>query len=480
MNYVNSFKLFGLDVRQIPCICGEGAPDSTVLCKAGCLYLDIVGKKKYLCTEVTEAGTVWVDDDTTVVDPLWMSVTLGEELYNSDSVHIGDWTLQNPDEFFCQSGNTSSLQIDLPQDCEGKLYNIEFTSSSAIGVDNLDIYVGGEVCSELYGRVSAGSHASIAMTCGTGQYLEFTPSGAFEGTISAISIREILAPRSATHKILSIDQQVMTECRLEQNNNFIGLHSGRYCTSGTDNIGIGMYALRKNTSGFWNVALGQSTLEANQTGSRNIAIGHIALQSNTTGLRNVAIGTFALPHNTTGFRNVSIGADSMNDNTSGSDNVAIGYGSLRTNISGTYNVAIGYAASGKCTGSSNTCIGSLAHAEATTASECVAIGVGSLRIATSGGANVAVGNSAGSKLLKGQRCTFIGRSSNCTDASNWISNSTAIGYGAIVDASNQVVIGNDSVTETKLSGDIIIRQPSGVAKQLVFNDDNTITWVAVQ
>ena len=480
MNYVNSFKLFGLDVRQIPCICGEGAPDATVICKAGCLYLDIVSKKKYICTEATEAGTVWVADDTIMLDESVLSVTLGEELYSSTAVHLNDWVLQNSDEFFCQEGNTSVLQIDMPQDCEGKLYNIEFTSSSDIGVDNLDIYVGGEVCSELYGRVYAGGRASIAMTCGSSSYLEFTPSGSFEGVISDISIREILAPKGATHKIMSAASQLITECRLEQNNSFLGLHSGRYCTSGTDNVGVGMYALRKNTSGFWNVALGQSALEANQTGSRNIAIGHIALQSNTTGLRNIAIGTFALPHNTTGFRNVSIGADSMNDNTSGSDNVAIGYGSLRTNISGTYNVAIGYAASGKCTGSSNTSIGSLAHAEATTASECVAIGYGSLRIATSGGANVAVGNGAGSKLLKGQRCTFIGRSSNCTDTANWISNSTAIGYGAIVDASNQVVIGNDSVTETKLSGDIIIRQPSGVAKQLVFNDDNTITWVAAQ
>lgn len=40
MNYVDSFNLFGKDVKQIPCITGEGSPTSTTIGAVGMLYMD--------------------------------------------------------------------------------------------------------------------------------------------------------------------------------------------------------------------------------------------------------------------------------------------------------------------------------------------------------------------------------------------------------------------------------------------------------
>src|ERR1019366_805105 len=47
-------------------------------------------------------------------------------------------------------------------------------------------------------------------------------------------------------------------------------------------------------------------------------------------------------------------------------------------------------------------------------------------------------------------CTFIGNLAQ--QSADGITNSTALGYGAVVTASNQVVIGNTSVTAVKING----------------------------
>lgn len=61
MNYVESFKLFGTEAMQIPCIKGDGAPTTSTQGAVGCLYMDTSSKSKglYKCVDVTEGVYTW-------------------------------------------------------------------------------------------------------------------------------------------------------------------------------------------------------------------------------------------------------------------------------------------------------------------------------------------------------------------------------------------------------------------------------------
>ena len=152
-----------------------------------------------------------------------------------------------------------------------------------------------------------------------------------------------------------------------------------------------------HAQGNGNTAVGANALVNNDTGwaGNNTAIGDRALQANTRGYSNTAIGSMTLYKNTEGDANVAIGYRAMDANTMGHFNTAIGRGALYLNTTGQGNTAVGYSAlyTTDTTGQYNTGIGFLA--------------------------DVTTGD---------------------------LSNATAIGYNAKVDASNKVRIGNTSVT----------------------------------
>jgi hypothetical protein len=117
--------------------------------------------------------------------------------------------------------------------------------------------------------------------------------------------------------------------------------------------------------------------------------------------------------NNSGAYNTGIGYDALKLNTTGTHNTALGYKVLDANIGGKYNTAIGHAALGaNSSGDANT-----------------ALGYGTLGGITSGHYNTAIGY-------------------NAFSSGNY-SNSTAIGYGTTITGSNQVHIGNTSITEIK-------------------------------
>ena len=105
------------------------------------------------------------------------------------------------------------------------------------------------------------------------------------------------------------------------------------------------------------------------------------------------------------------GEYSLYSNTTGSSNTANGSGSLQSNTTGNSNTASGYA---------------------------------SLYYNTTGNYNTAFGRYAGRSNTTGIYNTFIGYYANASTGD--LTNATAIGNGAVVNASNKVVIGNDSVT----------------------------------
>jgi hypothetical protein len=189
------------------------------------------------------------------------------------------------------------------------------------------------------------------------------------------------------------------------NNYFFG-NSGNLTMTGGNNSATGTNAFISNTTGTHNVANGSSALRSNTTGYQNVANGSAALYDNTTGYLNTANGVNALTYNIGGIYNTADGADTLYSNTTGNYNTASGYFALYSNVGGNYNTAIGSQA----------------------------------------GYN-------GSPLLQTMtNSTFLGYGAN--SSANGITNSMALGNGAQVTKSNQVVIGNTSVTETLLRGNV--------------------------
>ena len=126
----------------------------------------------------------------------------------------------------------------------------------------------------------------------------------------------------------------------------------------------------------------------------NTILGTGALQNNTTGSFNTAIGLSTLFSNSTGSLNTANGVNALVSNTVGDFNTASGVNALFSNTTGGFNTASGYEALRRnTTGSVNTAIGL--------------------------DADVAFGN---------------------------LTNATAIGAGASVDASNKIRLGNSLVT----------------------------------
>lgn len=195
-------------------------------------------------------------------------------------------------------------------------------------------------------------------------------------------------------------------------NTFAGSGAGLSCTTGDSNNAVGYQALTANTTGVANTAVGHQALCSNTTASENTGIGFCALYSNTTGAMNTAMGNSALTNNTTGNYNTGIGKDALTANTTGDANTAVGIHALGAGTTGESNVGMGFF---------------------------------SLSNTTTGSYNAAYGYASGNINVTGNKNTFIGYEADASSSSD-LTNATALGYQAKVDASNKVVIGNSSVT----------------------------------
>jgi hypothetical protein len=120
-----------------------------------------------------------------------------------------------------------------------------------------------------------------------------------------------------------------------------GLTIGRGGGNGIYNSGVGTNSLYSNTSGTYNTAFGLNSLALNTTGGANTAIGSLSLGANTIGSDNTALGFYSLQDNTEGEKNTAIGESTLSLNATGSQNTAVGQSSLYNNTIGSYNTAIG-------------------------------------------------------------------------------------------------------------------------------------------
>jgi hypothetical protein len=230
-------------------------------------------------------------------------------------------------------------------------------------------------------------------------------------------------------------------------NTCTGYEALRFNTTGNLNTANGSYALSANTIGYENTANGALALANNTIGSSNTGTGSQALYSNTIGSGNTGTGWRALNSNTTGDQNTAYGNKALYSNTIASFNTGIGNWVLYYNTTGSGNTGTGSQALFNNTiGASNTASGKDALLNNTNGNNNVAIGYEALFGNIGGYGNTALGAGAAKHPTGTTYCTFIGNATDVSAGFNTITNSSAIGALASVNASNKVRIGDANVT----------------------------------
>jgi hypothetical protein len=182
------------------------------------------------------------------------------------------------------------------------------------------------------------------------------------------------------------------------------------------------------------------------------------------------LGTFDASITVDGKISLNDGGDSvfvgalagLNDDASTNQNVGVGYGALRTNTTGSTNTANGYVALfSNTTGSGNTANGYLALYSNTTGLSNTANGGSALYHNTTGSFNTALGTLAGAFITDGVTAStinfnsvFLGYNTKALASSQ--TNQIVIGYNAVGLGSNTAILGNSSITTTRLQGGIEI------------------------
>ena len=217
-----------------------------------------------------------------------------------------------------------------------------------------------------------------------------------------------------------------------------------------DSFGAGHRGIRIGTPEVLNLGLGHHAGRANTTGA-SVSVGYQAGMSNTTGTA-VSVGYQAGMSNTTG-QSVSIGYEAGRANIGGSS-VSIGHAAGRSNTTGS-SVSVGHTAGYANTSGRSVNVGYLAG-YANTTGFSVAIGFWAGTYNTTGQL-ISIGYAAGQGAVvtnAPKTDTYgilIGYEANRSVVSATVlANYIGIGYGVLIDKSNQVKIGNTSITEINL------------------------------
>jgi hypothetical protein len=328
------------------------------------------------------------------------------------------------------------------------------TGKPAGFADDVDNDSGGTVSS-----VAAGSGLSGGPITTTGAL-----AVAFAGTGSAATV----ARSDHQHDTAYVRNQTTTQAGVSFNVGGTGtagvlsaatqfnLGADRILASpGTSNLFAGVGAGASQTTGAANSYFGANAGGANATGGSNSLFGFNAGRS-TTGSNNSFFGDAAGFSNTTGG-SAFFGFLAGFSNTTGSGNAFFGREAGRANVTGNGNSFFGdQAGLSNTTSINNAFFGRAAGIANTTGAVNSFFGEGAGRNNTTGGGNVFVGREAGFANTTGSRNVFIGSATplaNVTGndltvvgtfanvAVDGLSFATALGAGAIVTASNTLVLG---------------------------------------
>jgi len=161
--------------------------------------------------------------------------------------------------------------------------------------------------------------------------------------------------------------------------------------------------------------------------SNNTKLGLDSLP-NDSGINNTSIGAYACYNNSNADNNTALGSNSAFRNTTGSNNTSLGTGSMCNNTTGSLNTAVGSSALEGPIGS--------------VGDKNTAIGVQSLYV-NQGSLNTAIGAYSALGVTGGNYNTFLGANTSTVSNLNY-DYSTAIGYNAVIQSSNQIMIGGSN------------------------------------
>jgi len=274
-----------------------------------------------------------------------------------------------------------------------------------------------------------------------------------------------------------------------QSNNFFGYYSGNSLTSGVGNTGVGHGAFDIVTTGSFNTGVGYGI--GNNSGTTitgNTAIGAFALVSVNSNY-NTAVGAYALESNVSGAFNCSVGDSSGITITTGSNNTNIGHLSDVTTNSLSGVTTIGYNAKASISnvmvlGAPTGSVGAINVGIGTSSptAKLQVVGAGTTTATTA----LSVQNASSGNILtitNDSTATFTGKvlvpTKSVADSSTKVAN-TAFVHRAIdslalpltprVQTAGTLTItptsANDAITETGLSGAIVLANPTGTFKEM--------------
>jgi hypothetical protein len=222
-------------------------------------------------------------------------------------------------------------------------------------------------------------------------------------------------------------------------NSFFGANAGDSNAMGNDNSFFGRSSGELNTDGFNNAFFGRNAGFSNIIGSRNAFFGAFAGQANTASF-NSFFGQSAGEANTTGGNNSFFGRSAGANNQTGADNSYFGSGAGFGSpvAEGSANSFFGSDAGLSNRGNDNAFFGRSAGITNTMGSDNAFFGRSAGGQNTTGSNNAFFGRNAGGANATGDNNTILGAFAN---VSGNFSFATAVGAGAVVNASNTVVIG---------------------------------------
>jgi len=412
----------------------------------------------------------------------WRNIYLGSSLYLKGSIALHSAGTEN---FFVGNGAGNTSLTGSVNTGVGQVALTQLTSGSyntASGYASLSLNTTGSY------NTASGYASLIFNTAGSyntanGSSALYSNAGGYSNTANGYSA---LQANTNGGDNTATGVNAMYSNTTGSYNSSYGRFSMFSNTTGSSNIAVGANALYSNTTGYSNIAIGVGSLYSNTMGSNLVAVGDSALYHNGAGagqaMYNTAVGSKSLYSNTTGYRNTAYGKEALYYNTTGFSNTAIGFLSLYNNSGGYYNTATGSSSiQVNTTGDYNTATGSGSLHYNMTGKYNTANGFEALSnnwdfsTARGGDFNTANGSSAlynnsgdyntasGLDALSFNRGDYNTTSGTATLNSNEtgsantalgfradvyysnLTNATAIGAYAIVDASNKVRFGDISV-----------------------------------
>ena len=316
---------------------------------------------------------------------------------------------------------------------------------SGAGTDSLLTVDATGVVRRRINNVTAWSLSGNAGTSAVSNFLGTTDYTSF--SIRTNNQRSAFIDADSTRRNNSLGSKSLNVITSGIGNNAIGFVALSNVSTGSSNVAMGDSAAFNITTGINNISLGTDALLAAISSSGNVAIGTNALR-NTISSENIAIGNNAAAANFVASNVLAIGANSLKNNQASFTQMAIGNNALLNINGGIENIGIGFNSGLSLTSSNyNVLLGHYALSSTTGASNNTIIGhnAGLAYTATGSTNNTFIGYQAGFSQIGGTGNTYVGASVDLP-GNTTLSNSSALGQGVSITASNQVRIGNTSIT----------------------------------